>query len=281
MAWVRSPNPLVCGGDAGRRPSFRPGGAGRREHERRADAHGHGRAGRRHHGEGVGGVPGADGHGAPAVGPRGRCRRELRRRAAEADYTARYATTMDDVLGVVRPDVVAWPRGGPPSTGADASESRRDSVSWLALAARPRACAGAASRLPASADREGHRRRRPRPGVGATPLHIAAGRAGSGPPGGPRPRTCHELSAGARRDVNARDETGVREPLRRRTRPRRPSGGPRDPSATASAAADSVPRGREPPDSIRPGDRRHFQSPPPAGTSSLLSPYTDSKAQSR
>ncbi len=32
------------------------------------------------------------------------------------------------------------------------------------------------------------------------------------PPGGPRPRTCDELSGGGRRDIDAGGETGVREP---------------------------------------------------------------------
>ena len=53
------------------------------------------------------------------------------------------------------------------------------------------------------------------------------GRAGSGPPGGLRPRTCDELGRGGRRDVDAGGETGVREPYGR-TRRRRPSA-PRGP----------------------------------------------------
>ena len=63
----------VRGGDAGRRPGLgadRPGGAGRRGHERRAHARGHGRAGERHHGEGAGGVPGAGDHDVGAAPPR-------------------------------------------------------------------------------------------------------------------------------------------------------------------------------------------------------------------
>ena len=84
------------------------------------------------------------------------------------------------------------------------------------------------------------------PAGGRTSGSTAAagdGRAGSGPPGGLRPRTCDELGRGGRRDVDAGGETGVREP-HGRARRRRPTGPP-DPSATASAAT-GVPGAKTP-----------------------------------
>ena len=72
--------------------------------------------------------------------------------------------------------------------------------------------------------------RRPRPG---------GGRAGSGPPRGPRPRTCDELGGGGRRDSRRRRRNRNAGAVRRGRR-RRPSGGPAgDPSATPSAAMPS------------------------------------------